>query len=294
MSSIERVVHAERAASPRTVGTPPGELEEVNRPRSSPAWRSWQVPRPVRRLLPVVLILVLWQLVCWAGVLPASVFPAPLPVLHSFLQLSANGTLQENLAVSLQRVLIGLALGVSGGLVLAVLAGIARRSEDFIDSTMQLLKAVPHVALIPLFIIWMGIGEQPKIALIALGVGIAVYINTYSAIRGVDDQLVEAARTLGVSRLSLVLNVILPGSLPGFLVGLRLALPAAWLSLIFAETVNAQSGIGFLMQEAEAQFNMPEVVMLIVLYAVIGLLGYSLVRFLERRLLVWRRGYTGQ
>lgn len=251
------------------------------------------VPRGVRRSCGPVLLLVAWQVASSAGWLHPDVFPPPSSVLSAGRQLIANGQLQSNLWSSLRRVLLGLAFGIAVGGSLAVLAGLTRRGEDLIDSTVQVIKSIPVYAIIPLLITWLGIGEEPKIVLIAIGVGVTIYVNTYGAIRNVDAQLVEAARTLGVGRLSLICNVIIPGSTAGFLVGLRLALVSAWLSLIFAETINTQSGIGFLMTEAEDQYQLNVMVLLVVVYAVIGLLGYAIVRFLERSLLSWRRGFEG-
>jgi sulfonate transport system permease protein len=190
-------------------------------------------------------------------------------------------------------VLEGTALGVVLGTAIAVLAGLSRLGEDLIDSTMQVFKAVPNFALTPLLIIWMGIGEGPKILLITLGVTIAIYINTYSGIRGVDAQLVEVAHILGAKRGPLIRQVILPGAMPGFLVGLRLGLSSAWLSLIFAETINTTQGIGFLMSRAQTLLQFDVSVLILIIYAVFGLLSYALVRLLERRLLSWRNGFQG-
>jgi sulfonate transport system permease protein len=247
----------------------------------------------VRRLYGPLLLLAGWQVACSAGWLRPDVFPPPSSVLQAAQHLIGNGELQSNLWSSLHRVLLGLAFGIITGTMLAVAAGLTRRGEDLIDSTVQVIKSIPIFAVIPLLITWLGIGEEPKIVLIAVGTGLVIYVNTYGAIRGVDAQLVEAARTLGVGRVSLILNVVLPGSIAGFLVGLRLALASAWLSLIFAETINTQSGIGFLMTEAEDQFQLGVMVLLVVVYAVIGLLGYGVVRLLERSLLAWRQGFEG-
>lgn len=252
-----------------------------------------RLPRSVRRLSAPVGLLVVWEIASALGLLSPQVFPSPISVAQAGKDLIGNGTLPSNLWVSLQRVLIGMGFGIGIGTVLAVGAGLSRWGEDVVDSLVQVLKSIPIFAVVPLLITWLGIGEEPKIVLIAVGSGIAIYVNTYGAIRNVDIQLVEAARTLGVGRLSLIANVILPGSVPGFLVGLRLAFASGWLSLIFAETINTQSGIGFLMTQAEDEFELNVMVLIVVVYAVIGLLSYAFVRFLERRLLAWRRGFEG-
>jgi sulfonate transport system permease protein len=255
--------------------------------------RAVRVPRWLRALSGPALLLAMWWLASAAGVLNPQLFPPPSAVAATAARLVADGELQTHVWASVWRVLQGTAYGVVSGVVIAVLAGLSRIGQDLIDSTMQLAKAVPNFALTPLLIMWMGIDEGPKVLLIAMGVGIAIYINTYSAIRGVDADLVEAATTLGARRSTMVLHVILPGALPGFLVGLRLALSSAWLSLIFAETINTTQGIGFLMSRAQTLLQFDLSVLVLLLYAVIGLVSYAFVRFLERRLLGWRRGFEG-
>lgn len=214
----------------------------------------------------------------------------PWTVLQTGADLVADGTLQENLVVSLRRVVIGLALGVSSGLVLAVLAGLFRIGEDVIDAPMQILRSTPILGLVPLAILWFGIGEQVKIALVAIGTAFPVYINTFSSIRGVDGRFIELARTVGLSRLALVRRVVLPGALPGFLVGLRFALSVSWLILVVSEQINASSGIGFLMDQARTFGQTDIIVVGLAVYGILGLLSDGLVRLLERRALSWRRG----
>jgi sulfonate transport system permease protein len=177
--------------------------------------------------------------------------------------------------------------------LIALVAGLSRLGEDLFDSTMQVIKAIPNISLTPLLIIWMGIDEAPKIALIALATSMPIYMNTYGAIRGVDARLVDTARTLGLGKVALVRHIILPGSVPGFLVGLRLSMTSAWIALVFAEQINAQTGLGKLMSEARNWFRLDMMVLVILTYAVVGLLSYAFVRFLERKLLVWRRGFDG-
>lgn len=285
---------ATTSTEPRSEPQPADRLNLVQLPSAAKPGRNRRsVPRGVRKLYGPILLLLVWQIGSGTGVVDAELFPPPIDVARAAGRLIADGELQLHVWASLQRVLYGLALGIAGGALLAVLSGLTRIGEDFIDSTMQVFKAVPNFALTPLLIIWMGIGEGPKVVLIALGTGIAIYINTYSAIRGVDSQLIEAALTLEASRLTLITHVILPGSLPGFLVGLRLALSNAWLSLIFAETINTTQGIGFLMTRAQTLMQFDVSVLILLLYAAIGLLSYALVRFLERRLLSWRLGFEG-
>lgn len=252
-----------------------------------------QLPRWLRRLAGPAILLLAWIVASGSGVLDQQLFPGPVQVAKAAWNLIETGQLQVNVARSLIRVAEGTVLGIAVGLIIALAAGLTRFGEDLLDPTMQIFKAVPSFALTPLLIIWMGIGEAPKVTLITIGVAIHIYINTYSGIRGVDRQLVEVARTLRASRRVLIGQVILPGAMPNFLVGLRVGLSSAWLSLIFAESINATQGIGYLMSRAQSLLEFDVSLLIIFIYAVVGLLSYALVRFLERRLLGWRNGFQG-
>jgi sulfonate transport system permease protein len=252
-----------------------------------------RVPRLARRTIGLLLVLGAWQLASSLHVFTSVEVASPAQVWDAGRQLWDQGTLQSNLWVSLRRVLEGLALGVGFGVFLAVLSGFFHIAEDVLDPVLQAARAVPILGLLPLFIIWFGVGESPKIYLIALGCLFPIYLNTYGAIRGVDAKLVEAGQTFGLNRLGLVTRIILPGALPGFLVGLRFALVSSWLIVIVAEQINAQSGIGFLIMQAQ-QTNRTDIMFLgLAIYAVLGIIADILVRLLERRLLSWRRGFTG-
>ena len=251
------------------------------------------VPRPLQRLLGPVLLVALWQILSSTGVFNERTVSSPTTVVRTAWRLIADGSLQEHLSTSLIRVGYGLLFGIAIGLVLALIAGLSRVGENFVDANMEVLRAVPNFALVPLLIVWFGISEVPKILLITLAVAVAIYINTFSAIRSVDAGLVEAARSFGAGRAELIYRVIVPGSLPGFLVGLRLALTASWLSLIFAETINAKKGLGRMMTDAREYFHIDVVFVLIAVYAVLGLISILVVRFLEGRMLTWRRAYDG-
>ncbi|MGH3641296.1 MAG: ABC transporter permease [Mycobacterium sp.] len=252
-----------------------------------------RIPRPVRRLIGPALIVAAWTIGSTTGSLNRRLFPPPTQVAATAWRLLSDGQLATHVGASLTRVVIGTVLGILIGVLLAIAAGLTRTGEDLLDWTMQILKAVPNFALTPLLIIWMGIGEGPKIVLITTGVAIAIYINTYSGIRGVDHQLVEMAQTVGARRSTLIMHVILPGAMPNFLVGLRLGLSSAWLSLIFAEMINTTRGIGFLMSRAQTNLQFDVSLLVIVIYAIAGLLSYTLVRVLERSLLSWRNGFNG-
>ena len=255
--------------------------------------RRRHLPRPLRRLCGPLLLVAVWQLLCSTGLLSERTIAPPSDVAVAAYELWQTGELQHHLLASLQRVVVGLALGVSTGVVLAIVAGLFRLGEALVDSTMQVLRSIPILGLIPLMIIWFGVGEQPKILLVAIGTTFPIYINTYAAIRGVDAKLIEAGTTFGLSRLGLVRRVILPGAVPGFLVGLRFALTGSWLIMIVAEQINARSGLGFLINEARSWYRTDIIVMGLVLYGIVGLVADAIVRFLERTLLAWRRSFDG-
>ena len=292
MTTLVPAVPALSASPPAAPAAAPLPLVDVTA-TSHRAARRRELPRGLRRLTGPLVLLAAWAVASTTGWLDPQLMPPPQEVLQAAGRLVTEGSALTHLWASLQRVLAGVVLGVVAGGLLAVLAGLTRLGEDLLDSTMQVFKAVPNFALTPLLVMWMGIGEGPKVLLITLGVAIAIYVNTYGAIRGVDAQLVEVARTLDLGRIALVRHVVLPGALPGFLVGLRLALSSAWLSLIFAETINTTEGLGYLMTRAQTMLQFDVSVLLLLVYAAVGLLSYAFVRLLERRLLQWRRGFTG-
>jgi sulfonate transport system permease protein len=240
-----------------------------------------------------LLVIALWQLVCTERVFSSVEVASPIAVLDAARQLWSQGVLQSNMLISLQRVAEGLVVGVAAGVLLAVLCGLLWAAEDLFDPVIQAARAVPILGLVPLVIIWFGVGEFPKVFLIALGCLFPVYINTYAAIRGVDLKLVEAGQTFGLGRLGLVRQVILPGALPGFLVGLRFALVGSWLVDVVAEEINAQSGLGYLINQAQTTNRTDIMFLCLAIYAVLGLVADAIVRLLERYLLAWRHGFKG-
>ncbi|MYU56069.1 ABC transporter permease subunit [Streptomyces sp. SID7805] len=256
--------------------------------------RRRSVPRWLRRAVGPVVLLVLWQVLSSTGVLPVGMLASPGTIAATGGGLVADGTLPSAMLVSLQRVAVGLLLGGVAGVALALASGLSRLGEDVIDVTVQMLRSIPWVGVIPLFIIWLGIGEAPKIALIALGVAFHLYLNVYAGIRGVDARLVEAGTSLGLSRRGLIRHVVLPGALPGAMTGLRYSLATAWLALVFGEQVNADDGLGFLMNQAREFFRTDVIVVCLAVYAILGLIADLVVRTLERLLLQWRPTFTGQ
>ncbi|WP_369244824.1 ABC transporter permease [Streptomyces sp. R41] len=268
----------------------PPELEPIV-PAST---RRTRVPRWLRRTSGPLLLLALWQLLSSTGVLTSDVLASPGTIARVGSDLIADGSLPHAMGVSLQRVAVGLLFGTVVGTGLALISGLFRIGEDLVDASVQMLRTVPFVGLIPLFIIWFGIGEAPKIAIITLGVSFPLYLNVYAGIRGVDSQLIEAGESLGLSRWGLVRHVVLPGALPGAMTGLRYSLGIAWLALVFAEQINADAGIGFLMVQARDFLRTDVIVVCLIVYAFLGLLADFIVRTLERLLLQWRPTFTGR
>jgi sulfonate transport system permease protein len=257
--------------------------------------RSWRRARAARRLISPLVFLAAWQAVSGLGVISPQKLPPPTQVWHTALTLittnsDAYGTLQGAMLVSLQRVALGFAFGAGAGLILAVLAGLSRLGEDAVDPLMQMLRTLPLFGLIPVFIVWFGIGELPKVLLIAMGAAIPLYLNTFAGIRGVDARLAEAGQSLGLSRAETIRHIILPGALPQILVGLRQSLGVAWLALVVAEQVNANAGLGFIISQATQFLRNDVIFVALIVYCLLGLLTDALVRLLEGRALAWRRG----
>ncbi|WP_437798321.1 ABC transporter permease [Sorangium sp. So ce693] len=239
------------------------------------------------------LLLALWTVASATGALDARVLSAPWTVVTTAHELIADGRLQANLLTSAQRAFLGLALGAGLGTVLALLAGLTRVGEALLDGPVQIKRAIPTLALIPLLILWFGIGEQMKVLTIALGVVIPVYVHTHAALRTIDARYVELAETVRLTRWQFIRKVALPGALPGFLMGLRLAVTGAWLALVVVEQINATSGIGYMMSLARS-YGQTEIILLgLVVYGLFGLASDSAVRLIERKALSWRRILAG-
>ena len=251
-----------------------------------PAWQRyrWTV---VRALSPVVL-LVLWQIASAAGVLSERVLPAPSLIFDAGLELLRNGELADALAISGTRVVQGLVLGGVIGVALGALVGLSKLAEATVDPPLQMLRALPHLGLIPLFILWFGIGETPKILLVALGVAFPLYLNTFSAIRQIDRNFLDTAVVLGFSWRQRFTTIIAPSIAPQLLVGLRQSLAIAWLSLIVAEQINAESGLGYIINNARDFLRVDTIIFGLVVYALMGIATDGIVRVLEKRALRYR------
>ncbi|KMS55029.1 ABC transporter permease [Novosphingobium barchaimii LL02] len=240
-----------------------------------------------RWLSPLLLLAVL-EAGSRTGLIPERTLAAPSKVLATLWTMTVSGELTANLYVSFLRILAGLAIGVTTGVVLALVAGLSRQGEVAVDPLMQIKRTIPTLALTPLFIVWFGIGETPKIALIAFASIFPVYLNLYSGIRGTDLRLLEGARSLGLSRAAQVWHVILPGALPALLVGLRYSLSISVLVLVVAEQINASAGLGYLINNARDFMRTDIILVCLMIYAGLGLAADGLVRLIERRALAWR------
>ncbi|UGQ11564.1 ABC transporter permease subunit [Yinghuangia sp. ASG 101] len=241
-------------------------------------------------LVPVAL-LVSWHWGSESGALSPTVLPGPAEVWRSARELSDSGELWRHIGVSLRRIAIGFSLGAATGLALGFLVGMSRLAEGLLDRSLQMIRTIPHLALVPLFIAWFGIGEQPKILLVALGTMFPVYLNTVTGIRTVDERLIQLGRSYGLGRRALVREIVVPGAMPSILSGIRYALGVAWLTLVVAETIASQDGIGYLAQNARELLRTEQLVLAIVLYALAGLLADILTRLIERRALRWHPSY---
>ncbi|MBO0754214.1 MAG: aliphatic sulfonate ABC transporter permease SsuC [Bradyrhizobiaceae bacterium] len=240
--------------------------------------------------LPVA-ILVVWEVASLAGLIPLRVLPAPTDVAKAGWRLLESGELVRNIWVSFWRAIVGFAIGGGVGFAFGLANGLSDVSERVFDSTLQMVRNIPHLAMIPLVILWFGIDETAKIFLVALGVFFPIYINTQHGIRSVDPQLIEMGRSYGLPAATLFWRVILPGALPSVFVGLRFALGIMWLTLIVAETIAASSGIGYMAMQAREFLLVDVVVLSILIYALLGKLADSVARVLERLCLRWHPAF---
>jgi sulfonate transport system permease protein len=234
-----------------------------------------------------LLLLLLWQLLSWNGFIPERILPAPTDVFQAGWTLLMTGELVDHITISLNRALIGFLIGGALGFIFGLLNGVFRFSELLFDTSIQMLRNIPHLALIPLVILWFGIDETSKIFLVALGVLFPVYINTYHGIKSVDKGLIEMGKAYGLRGPSLFLTIILPGALSSILVGIRFSLGVMWLTLIVAETISAHSGIGYMAMNAREFMQMDVIVLAIVLYALFGKLSDVIARYFERKWFQW-------
>lgn len=256
--------------------------------------------RPARgwlRLISPVLLVGLWQLLSSAGVIPPSRLVSPATIAHTAYTLVVTtsptyGTLQSSLLVSAERWAIGLSIGITVALVLAIGSGLSRVGEYALDPVIQALRSIPLLGLLPLFIVWFGIGELPKDLIVLLGALFPMYINTFAGIRSVDPKLGELGQVLGLSRWELVRHVVLPGALPSALTGIRLSVIGSLLALVVGEQINANAGLGFMITTAQEFLQNNIIMVCLIVYAIIGLLADWGLRVVERKALAWRRDFV--
>ncbi|MEH1056905.1 ABC transporter permease [Micromonospora sp. CPCC 206171] len=246
-------------------------------------------PIPFGAAIGPFLLLTVWAGGSAAGWIDPRTLSAPWTVVTTAGDLIVDGRLQDNLAISAQRAGLGLAIGTVVGTVLALIAGLSRWGEAVLDGPIQIKRAIPALALLPLLVLWFGIGEQMKVITITLGVFVPVYIHTHNGLRSIDSRYVELGESLRLPRVAFIRRIVLPGALPGFLLGMRFAVVGAWLSLVVVEQINSTSGIGYMMELAR-QYGQTDVIIVgLVLYGLLGLLSDGAVRLAQRRALSWRR-----
>jgi sulfonate transport system permease protein len=284
--------YGESTRSPRSLtrgatrGAPRARVQGATRRKGTSPWL---------RFISPLAVLILWQVASGTGLISKSKLPPPSALWSTAVSLVTTnsptyGTLQGAMAVSLERVAIGLAIGGSVGVLVALVAGLSRLGENAVDPLMQMLRTLPLFGLIPVFIVWFGIGEMPKVLLIALGSSIPLYLNTFAGIRSVDAKLAELGPVLGLRRSELIRHIVLPGALPQMLVGLRQSLGIAWLALVVAEQFNANAGLGYILTQGQQFLQMNYIFVALLVYCALGLLTDAIVRQIERRALTWRRG----
>ncbi len=241
-----------------------------------------------RRWTSTVGLVAAWQVASSVGAVKATVLPGPVSLVGTAAGMVADGTLPQALAVSLGRVLVGSAIGLVLGVLLGLCAGLWRLGEDLVDAPVQMLRTVPFTALTPVLVLWLGLGEAPKVALVVIATVVPMYLNTFGGVRAVDPRLLEVGAVYGLSARQRAARILLPGAVAPILVGLRYALGLAWIAVIVAETANASSGIGHLLTTARTYVRTDIMLVCVAVYAVLGLVTDAVVRVAERRLLRWR------
>jgi sulfonate transport system permease protein len=249
---------------------------------------------PYKQLLPwalPVLAIVIWQVLGQYGIIATRVLPTPLAVLKAAVRLAEQGTMFTYIGISTRRAFLGFLIGGGIGFALGLLNGMLPVFEKLTDTSVQMIRNIPHLAMIPLVILWFGIGEEAKLFLVALGVSFPIYVNTFHGIRSVDPGLIEMGKVYVLRGFRLFSNVVLPGALPSILVGVRYSLGIMWVTLIVAETISADSGIGYMAMNAREFMQMDVVVLGILLYALLGKLSDTMAKLLERKWLQWHPNF---
>lgn len=270
-----------------------GGLKQRSLAHGSDLWKAILRSRWTRIGGPL-LVLAIWELICVLLHPSATKIPSPSSVVTTLNNLTSQGILLPALWISVRRVLLGLLLGITIGSLFAMVSGLTQLGTRIVDPIMHMFRTMPVLALLPLFILWFGIGEEAKVYVIAWAVIFPIYINLYAGIRGVDVRLLEAGRVLGLGRWGQIRNVILPGALPEFLTGLRLATGLSWIVLVAAEEINPTTGLGALIISAENLLQTNVIFAALVVYSMLGVLSDLFVRLIERGALAWRSSYVTQ
>ncbi|ARJ22542.1 ABC transporter permease [Bacillus sp. ISL-8] len=248
----------------------------------------------VRAITIPLIVLIIWQLAGVFGFVSKTVLPTPVDIFLAFQELIKTGELFGHLSISVFRAAAGFFIGGSLGIILGTVVGFSTRSEQYLDPSVQMLRTVPHLAVAPLFVLWFGFGETSKVLLIADGAFFPLYVNAFLGIRGVDSKLFDVARVLEFSKRKLITKLILPAALPNLLLGARLSLGVAWVSLVVAELMGSTEGIGYMIMDAR-QFSNTDIVFVgIIIFAFVGKFSDSLVRLLEVKFLRWRDNFKGE
>jgi sulfonate transport system permease protein len=255
--------------------------------------KRFRIPSWTKGFVLPLFIVAIWQYVGGAGFISATLLPTPLTILAAFYSLTLSGELFANLQISIARAVGGFLLGGGLGLLFGILVGFSKNTESYVDPSLQMLRTIPNLAVTPLFILWFGFDEVSKILLISLGAFFPIYINTFLGIRGVDSKLFDVARVLEFNWKKQITHLILPAALGNILLGVRLSLGIAWLSLVVAELMGSSSGVGYMIMDARQFSQTDKVFVGIIIFAVVGKLTDSFVRLLERKLLRWRSTFQG-
>ncbi|MEV6636310.1 ABC transporter permease [Actinoplanes sp. NPDC051470] len=273
--------------SSRAATAPPVAAGPIRRRRLGPGR-----PIPYGRAAGPLLLIVIWSIASATGLLDPRMLSAPWTVFSTAADLIVSGDLQQNILASLQRAALGFVIGGAAGTALAVASGISRIGESIIDGPVQIKRAIPTIGLVPLLILWLGIGETFKVVTIALAAAVYMYVQVYAGLTGIDHRYVELAEVQNYTRWEFLRHVVFPGALPGFFVGLRLSVTFSWLILITVEQINALSGVGYMMSQAQLYAQTDVIVVGLLVYGVFGFVSDTLLRLLERRVLSWRRTLT--